>query len=85
VANRPRRPETYVTSRTYSLTSLPVASPRYATYSSTLPLVFGSTPVVAVPGVYRVDAAAAGYAAATRTGVDIGTVNQNAVHFTLNP
>jgi len=69
----------------YTLANLPASSPRYAPYSATLPLVFSSAPVVAAPGVYRVDASATGYTSKSLAAVDARTADQTNVNFTLNP
>jgi hypothetical protein len=66
----------------YTLANLPVSAPRYALYSSTLPLAFAAG---AAAGKYSVEASANGYAAKTVDGVDIATANQSNVNFTLAP
>jgi hypothetical protein len=68
----------------YTLANLPVTAPRYAVYSSTLPLVFGAATGTAA-GKYSVEASANGYATKTIDGVDISTANQSNVNFTLAP
>jgi hypothetical protein len=70
----------------YTLANLPVTAPRYAVYSSTLPLVFAAgTGTGAAAGKYSVEASANGYAAKTVDGVDISAANQSNVNFTLVP
>jgi hypothetical protein len=68
----------------YTLANLPVSAPRYALYSSTLPLAF-TAGAGAAAGKYSVEASANGYAAKTVDGVDIATANQSNVNFTLAP
>jgi hypothetical protein len=68
----------------YTLANLPVAAPRYAVYSSTLPLAFAAS-VGTGAGKYGVEASATGYATKTVDGVDISTTNQSNVNFTLVP
>jgi len=74
-----------VSTGAYALT-LPIVAPQLAPYSATLPLVF-TTQTNTVPGTgkYKVEAAANGYVTQTAASVDISTVNQNAVNFTLTP
>jgi hypothetical protein len=68
----------------YTLANLPVAAPRYAVYSSTLPLAFAAS-VGTSAGKYGVEASATGYGTKTVDGVDISTTNQSNVNFTLVP
>ncbi|MDO8438946.1 MAG: DUF4382 domain-containing protein [Telluria sp.] len=71
----------------YAITKLPLSAPGYAVYSATLPLVFAPA-LTTTPGTgkYRVDAAAAGYAAKTHaTPVDISAANATGINFTLVP
>ncbi|MRV72723.1 DUF4382 domain-containing protein [Duganella sp. FT92W] len=69
----------------YTLAGLPVAAPRYVTYSGTLPLVFGAAATVPLPGQYRVDASAIGYTSKSAPLVDVSTADQANVNFTLTP
>jgi hypothetical protein len=69
----------------YTLANLPLTAPRYAPYSATLPLAF-STATTALPaGQYRVDASATGYATKSTPVVDVRTLDQTNVNFTLTP
>jgi hypothetical protein len=70
----------------YLLDKLPTAAPQYAPYSATLPLVFSQN-VAVTPGVtkYRVDGSATGYTAKSIASVDVLTVNQTSVNFSLTP
>jgi hypothetical protein len=70
----------------YTIANLPVAAPRYAVYSATLPLIFTAATTVQ-PGVgkYRVEASGTGYATKTNDLVDISAVNATKVDFTLTP
>lgn len=70
----------------YSLSNLPLAAPRFAAYSATLPLTF-SAQTNTVPGTakYAVSASAFGYATSAPATVDIGTTNQSGVNFALVP
>ena len=70
----------------YLLSQLPTAAPQYAVYSPSLPLVFSQNTAV-TPGIgkYRVDASAAGYTAKSIASVDVATVNQAGVNFSLTP
>jgi hypothetical protein len=69
----------------YTLTGLPVAAPRYVTYSTTLPLVLAAATTVPPAGQYRVDASAIGYTTKSVAIVDVTTVDQANVNFTLTP
>lgn len=66
----------------YTLANLPVAAPQFATYSSTLPLVFNASSA-APAGKYRVEAAATGYVTKSVDNVDISAANQSNVNFAL--
>lgn len=66
----------------YSIANLPVAAPQFATYSSTLPLVFKAS-TAAPAGTYRVEAAATGYVTKAVDGVDISLANQSNLNFAL--
>lgn len=66
----------------YTLANLPVAAPQFATYSSTLPLVFSASSA-APAGKYRVEAAATGYVTKSVDNVDISAANQSNVNFAL--
>jgi hypothetical protein len=68
----------------YTLANLPVAAPRFAVYSSTLPLVFAASASTSA-GKYSVEASATGYATKSVDGVDISTTNQSNVNFALVP
>lgn len=70
----------------YLLNNLPLAAPRFAAYSATLPLAF-SAQTNTVPGTakYAVSASAFGYATSAPVTVDIGTTNQIGVNFALVP
>jgi hypothetical protein len=68
----------------YTLAKLPVAAPRYAVYSSTLPLAFAAS-VGTGAGKYGVEASAIGYGTKVVDGVDISAANQSNVNFTLVP
>lgn len=68
----------------YTLASLPVAAPQYASYSATLPLVFAASSATAA-GKYRVDAAATGYTSKSVDPVDIAAQNAANVNFALVP
>jgi len=70
----------------YSLNNLPLAAPRFAAYSATLPLTF-TAQTNTVPGTakYAVSASAFGYATSAPVTVDIGTTNQTGVNFALVP
>jgi hypothetical protein len=68
----------------YTLSNLPVAAPRYAVYSSTLPLAFAAS-VGTSAGKYGVEASATGYGTKVVDGVDISAANQSNVNFTLVP
>lgn len=68
----------------YTLSNLPLAAPQYAVYSTTLPLAFNAAASV-VPGKYKVEAAANGYATKSVDAVDISAANQAGVNFTLTP
>jgi hypothetical protein len=66
----------------YTIASLPVSAPQFATYSAALPLAFGASN--ATPnGKYRIEASAAGYAAKAIDAVDIGSSKQPNVNFAL--
>jgi hypothetical protein len=70
----------------YTIANLPVAAPRYAAYSATLPLTFATaTTVLPGAGKYRVEAAGTGYAARAIDAVDISAANATKVDFTLTP
>jgi hypothetical protein len=69
----------------YSLTGLPVAAPRYVSYSTTLPLGFVAAITTPAPGSYRVDASTTGYASQSLPAVDISSASQTSVNFTLTP
>lgn len=66
----------------YTIASLPVTAPQFATYTSTLPLAFSAS-TAAPSGKYRVEAAATGYVSKSVDNVDIGTANQSNVNFSL--
>jgi hypothetical protein len=66
----------------YTLANLPVAAPQFATWSSTLPLVFSAS-TAAPAAKYRVEAAATGYVTKSVDNVDIGAANQSNVNFAL--
>ncbi|MEX5746555.1 DUF4382 domain-containing protein [Massilia sp. X63] len=66
----------------YTIANLPVAAPQFATYSSTLPLVFSASSA-APAGKYRVEAAATGYVTKSVDNVDISAANQSNVNFAL--
>jgi len=70
----------------YLLNNLPLAAPRFAAYSATLPLTF-TAQTNTVPGTakYAVSASAFGYATSAPVTVDIGTTNQTGVNFALVP
>ncbi len=71
----------------YTIGTLPLGAPQYATYSATLPLAFSTVGVVS-PGVarYAVSASATGYATRTySTPVDIGTVSPTNINIDLVP
>lgn len=68
----------------YTIASLPVSAPQYATYSASLPLSFAAS-TATTPGKYRVEAAAAGYATKAVEAVDITAANQTNVNFSLTP
>ncbi|HJV03292.1 MAG TPA: DUF4382 domain-containing protein [Burkholderiaceae bacterium] len=70
----------------YTLTGLPTTAPKYAAYSTTLPLTFASATTVQ-PGVgkYMLEASAAGYTTKSLSSVDISTANQTGVNFSLVP
>jgi len=70
----------------YTIANLPVAAPRYAVYSATLPLAFTAATTVQ-PGVgkYRVEAGGTGYTTKAIDVVDISTANAVGVDFTLTP
>lgn len=68
----------------YTLAGLPLAAPQYAAYSATLPLAF--SPAVGVtPGVYSLEASAAGYTTQSIGAVDLSGGNKSGVNFTLAP
>jgi hypothetical protein len=70
----------------YTIANLPVAAPRYAAYSATLPLTFAAaTTVLPGAGKYRVEAAGTGYTTKAIDLVDISTGNATKVDFTLTP
>ncbi|MGO4379271.1 DUF4382 domain-containing protein [Pseudoduganella sp. RAF19] len=69
----------------YTLTGLPVAAPRYVTYSATLPLVFATAAIVPPAGQYRVDASATGYTTKSVAAVNVSTTDQANVNFALTP
>lgn len=70
----------------YALNKLPLAAPRYAQYSASLPLVFATqTNTVPGTGKYAVGAAAFGYLSSAPLTVDIVTSNQIGVNFALVP
>lgn len=66
----------------YTIAGLPVAAPQFASYSSTLPLVFSASSA-APAGKYRVEAAATGYVTKSSDNVDISAANQSNVNFAL--
>jgi hypothetical protein len=68
----------------YTLANLPVAAPRYAVYSSTLPLAFAASGATGA-GKYGVEASAIGYGTKAVEGIDISAANQSNVNFTLVP
>jgi hypothetical protein len=70
----------------YTIANLPVTAPRYAVYSSTLPLSF-TTATTVLPGVgkYRVEASGTGYTTKAIDLVDISVANATKVDFTLAP
>jgi hypothetical protein len=70
----------------YVLGKLPVASPQYAVYSATLPLVFAQNVSTTLgAGKYTVDASAIGYTTKSVAPVDISVANQSNVNFSLVP
>jgi hypothetical protein len=69
----------------YSLTGLPVAAPRYVSYSTTLPLGFVAAITTPAAGSYRVDASTTGYASQSLPAVDVSGASQTSVNFTLTP
>ncbi|WP_075794620.1 DUF4382 domain-containing protein [Massilia putida] len=70
----------------YTIANLPVAAPRYAAYSATLPLTFATaTTVLPGAGKYRVEASGTGYTTKAIDAVDISTANAAKVDFTLTP
>jgi hypothetical protein len=70
----------------YVLGKLPVASPQYAVYSATLPLVFTQNVSTTLgAGKYTVDASAIGYTTKSIAPVDISVANQSNVNFSLVP
>jgi hypothetical protein len=75
-----------VSTGAYTIANLPVAAPRYAAYSATLPLTFATATTV-LPGVgkYRVEASGTGYTTKAIDVVDISTANATKVDFTLAP
>jgi hypothetical protein len=75
-----------VSTGAYTIANLPVAAPRYAAYSATLPLTFATATTV-LPGVgkYRVEASGTGYTTKAIDVVDISTANATKVDFTLTP
>ncbi|UGQ47541.1 DUF4382 domain-containing protein [Massilia endophytica] len=69
----------------YTLENLPIASPRYAAYSATLPLAFATATTTPPLAQYRVDASATGYATKSVATVDVSVVSPINVNFTLMP
>jgi hypothetical protein len=67
----------------YSIPLLPLAAPRYVTYSSTLPLGFVAATTTPASGIYRVDAEADGFPAKSTPAVDINVTDQAHVNFSL--
>jgi hypothetical protein len=75
-----------VSTGAYTIANLPVAAPRYAAYSATLPLTFATaTTVLPGAGKYRVEASGTGYTTKAIDMVDISTANAAKVDFTLTP
>jgi hypothetical protein len=75
-----------VSTGAYTIANLPVAAPRYAAYSATLPLSFATaTTVLPGAGKYRVEAGGTGYATKAIDAIDISTANAAKVDFTLTP
>jgi hypothetical protein len=75
-----------VSTGAYTIANLPVAAPRYAAYSATLPLTFATaTTVLPGAGKYRVEASGTGYTTKAIDVVDISTANAAKVDFTLTP
>ena len=75
-----------VSTGAYTIANLPVAAPRYAAYSATLPLAFATaTTVLPGAGKYRVEASGTGYTTKAIDAVDISTANATKVDFTLTP
>jgi hypothetical protein len=75
-----------VSTGAYTIANLPVAAPRYAAYSATLPLSFATaTTVLPGAGKYRVEASGTGYTTKAIDMVDISTANATKVDFTLTP
>ncbi len=70
----------------YVIDDLPLAAPRLAAYSASLPLVFTASDA-SLPGTgkYRVDASAVGYTSKSLASVDISVSNQFNVNFLLVP
>lgn len=75
-----------LTTGAYALANLPTVAPQLAQYSITLPLAF-STQSNTVPGTgkYAVEASATGYLTQLNPSVDITTLNQTGINFTLTP
>ena len=75
-----------VSTGAYTIANLPVAAPRYAAYSATLPLSFATaTTVLPGAGKYRVEASGTGYTTKAIDMVDISAANATKVDFTLVP
>lgn len=75
-----------VSTGAYTIANLPVAAPRYAAYSATLPLSFATaTTVLPGAGKYRVEASGTGYTTKAIDMVDISAANATKVDFTLTP
>ncbi len=75
-----------ITNGAYTLANLPIAAPQFGLYSATLPITL-TTQTNTTPGTakYLVEASATGYATKTTPSVDLSTVDQTAVNFTLTP
>lgn len=69
----------------YSLNGLPAAAPRYAAYSTSLPLVFTTATTALAPGQYRVDASATGYTTKSLAAIDVSLLDQFNIDFVLTP
>ncbi|UOD33145.1 DUF4382 domain-containing protein [Massilia violaceinigra] len=69
----------------YTIGSLPLGAPQYATYSATAPLVFSSAAPTQGVGNYRIDAVATGYSVKSVSPVNVSNGDQTSINLQLTP